>query len=60
MGIKYGKKQKKVKIKDMQGNKDKDRDEPGWLCKCITCGEYGYVTIGDTVPDECADCYSKH
>lgn len=59
MGIKYDKKEKKVKIRDMHGNKDKPRDEPGWLCRCQRCDNLGYVTIGDAVPEYCEPCYEE-
>lgn len=59
MGVKYGKRDKKIKIKDMRGNNDEPRTNPGWLCRCQTCHELGYVTIGVTVPDYCQDCWDK-
>lgn len=58
-GIAYGHRNKKVRIKDMHGNDDVERDTPGWLCRCQTCREIGYITIGATVPDYCEDCYEK-
>lgn len=57
MGIKYKGKNKKVKIKDMYGNDDEERTDPGWLCRCLTCGELGYTTIGVTPPDYCQQCW---
>lgn len=59
MGIKYGDKgkDKKVKLKEMRGAKDEERDDPGWICRCITCRGYGYVELGGPVPDQCEECY---
>ena len=47
---------KTLKIKNMNGAKNKNRDEPGWLCRCIECHGLGYIEIGDTPPDLCEEC----
>ena len=59
MGIKYDKKDKKVKIKEMHGGHNEDREDPGWICQCQTCNGYGYITIGVTVPTQCRQCFES-
>ena len=57
-GVKYGNvKYKPKRLKDMRGNFDRQRDEEGWLCKCETCGEIGYVQTGVPVPSQCQECF---
>jgi hypothetical protein len=59
-GVKYGNKKYKPKEpKDMRGNFDKLRSEAGWLCKCETCGDIGYVEIGVPVPTQCQKCFDE-
>ncbi len=50
------KKHRKTKVKEMHGAKNKERDEPGWLCRCSSCHALGYIEIGDTPPELCVDC----